>query len=140
MMHRLVHDFAAILVADELSSATRACGWPTSRTAPPGWVISSTACRLHGQNPGMFKKNPADQFTEHCGWHRSSRTASSSLAKYLPVERILFGSDWPHAEGVGHPRDFFHKVAEFSLADQRKIMRDNAREVTRPETAIDGVA
>jgi predicted TIM-barrel fold metal-dependent hydrolase len=46
------------------------------------------------------------------------------------VERILFGSDWPHAEGLGHPRDFFKNVEEFSLDDQRKIMRTNARELT----------
>ena len=62
------------------------------------------------------------------------------MAKHLPVERILFGSDWPHAEGISHPRDYFHNVEEFSIADQRKIMRDNARQLTLPETDIDGGA
>ena len=52
------------------------------------------------------------------------------LAKHLPVERILFGSDWPHAEGIAHPRDFFDNVEDFSLADQRRIMLENARELT----------
>jgi predicted TIM-barrel fold metal-dependent hydrolase len=52
------------------------------------------------------------------------------LAKHLPVERILFGSDWPHAEGLGHPRDFFKNVEEFSLDDQYKIMQANARQLT----------
>jgi predicted TIM-barrel fold metal-dependent hydrolase len=52
------------------------------------------------------------------------------LATHLPVERILFGSDWPHAEGMGHPRDFFRNVESFSLEDTRRIMVDNARELT----------
>jgi predicted TIM-barrel fold metal-dependent hydrolase len=52
------------------------------------------------------------------------------LAEHIPVERILFGSDWPHAEGIEHPRDFFKKVEEFSIDDQRKIMVENARELT----------
>ena len=64
------------------------------------------------------------------GWRRSSRTTSPELAVHLPVERILFGSDWPHAEGVEHPKDFLDKVRSFSPADQRRIMVDNARELT----------
>ena len=52
------------------------------------------------------------------------------LAHHLPVERILFGSDWPHAEGLLQPRDFFENVASFSLEDQRKIMVENARSLT----------
>jgi predicted TIM-barrel fold metal-dependent hydrolase len=42
----------------------------------------------------------------------------------------LFGSDWPHAEGMAHPRDFLANVASFSPADQRRIMAENARELT----------
>ena len=48
----------------------------------------------------------------------------------LPVERILFGSDWPHAEGLPHPRDFFANVSSFSAQDRRRIMVENARELT----------
>ena len=50
----------------------------------------------------------------------------------MPVERILFGSDWPHGEGFAHPRDFFANVANFSVEDQRRIMYENARELTLP--------
>jgi predicted TIM-barrel fold metal-dependent hydrolase len=53
-----------------------------------------------------------------------------ALAKVVPVERILFGSDWPHAEGMAQPRDFFDNVSSFSISDQRRIMLDNARELT----------
>ena len=141
MKRRLVHDFAAILVADKLFERH-----PKLKVAyienGATWVgdLLHGLQVLHGQNPGMFKKNPADQFIEHCWVAPFVEDSVAEVAKHLPVERILFGSDWPHAEGLGHPRDFFKNVEEFSIADQRKIMRDNARELTRPETAIDGVA
>jgi hypothetical protein len=31
---------------------------------------------------------------------------------------------------MGHPRDFFDNVASFSVEDQRRIMIENARELT----------
>jgi hypothetical protein len=31
---------------------------------------------------------------------------------------------------MGHPRDFFRNVESFSLEDTRRIMVDNARELT----------
>jgi predicted TIM-barrel fold metal-dependent hydrolase len=85
---------------------------------------------LAGQNPGMFTSNPVDQFIEHCWVAPFVEDDVAKLAQYLPVDRILFGSDWPHAEGLAQPRDFFANVASFSPTDQHKIMVENARELT----------
>jgi len=131
MKHRLVHDFAAVLVADGLFERH-----PSLRVAyienGGTWVadVLHGLQLLHGQNPGMFRSNPVDQFIEHCWVAPFVEDSVPDLAKHLPVERILFGSDWPHAEGVAHPRDFFKNVEEFSIEDQRRIMVDNARELT----------
>jgi predicted TIM-barrel fold metal-dependent hydrolase len=131
MKHRLVHDFAGILVADKLFERH-----PSLRVAyienGGTWVgdLLHGLQVLHGQNPGMFQTNPVDQFHEHCWVAPFVEDSVPELAQHLPVERILFGSDWPHAEGMGHPRDFFTNVADFSIDDQRKIMRENARELT----------
>ncbi len=96
------------------------------------WVrpLLHTLEMLHGQNPGMFTTHPAEQFIEHCWVAPFVEDDVEDLARYLPVERILFGSDWPHAEGLPQPRDFLANVASFSLHDQRRIMADNARELT----------
>ena len=131
MKRRLVHDFAAILVADKLFE--RNPGVRVAYIENGGtWVgdLLHGLQVLHGQNPGMFEKNPVDQFHENCWVAPFVEDSVPELAKHLPVERILFGSDWPHAEGMGHPRDFFKNVEEFSLEDQRKIMVENARELT----------
>jgi predicted TIM-barrel fold metal-dependent hydrolase len=131
MKRRLVHDFAAILVADRLFE--RNPGVRVAYIENGGtWVgdLLHGLQVLHGQNPGMFRKNPVDQFHENCWVAPFVEDSVPELAEHLPVERILFGSDWPHAEGMGHPRDFFQKVQSFSLDDQRKIMVENARELT----------
>jgi predicted TIM-barrel fold metal-dependent hydrolase len=128
MHHRLIHDFVAALIVHglfERHPTLRLASIENGATWVPGLV--RVLRRLHTQNPGMFKKSPVDQFHENVWISPFVEDSVVELANYVPVERILFGSDWPHAEGVPHPRDFFEKVADFSLADQRKIMRDNAR-------------
>jgi predicted TIM-barrel fold metal-dependent hydrolase len=85
---------------------------------------------VHSQNTGMFAKNPVDQFHENCWVAPFVEDDVAELAKHIPVERTLFGSDWPHAEGVATPRDFLGFLDAFSDADVRKIMGDNARALT----------
>jgi predicted TIM-barrel fold metal-dependent hydrolase len=126
-----VHDFAGALVAHHLFERL-----PGLRIAfienGADWV----GPLLHGlglmstQNPGMFTTSPVDQFIEHCWVAPFVEDSVADLARLLPVERILFGSDWPHAEGLAHPRDFLANVASFSERDQRRILAENARELT----------
>ncbi len=131
MKRRLVHDFAAILVIDKLFE--RHPGVRVAYIENGGtWVgdLLHGLQVLHGQQPGMFKSNPVDQFHQNCWVAPFVEDSVPELARHLPVERILFGSDWPHAEGAAHPRDFFEKIEDFSIEDQRKIMLENARELT----------
>lgn len=129
--HRLVRDFAAVLIAHGLFTR-----FPRLRIAyienGGTWVgpLLHDLQVVHVQNPGMFAKNPVDQFHENCWVAPFVEDDVADLATHIPVERILFGSDWPHAEGVGHPRDFLANLDGFSHADQRRIMVENARELT----------
>ncbi len=131
MKHRLIEDFATVLVAHNLFER-----FPRLRVAyienGADWVprLLHSLHMLGGQNPGMFASDPVEQFIEHCWVAPFVEDNVDDLARYLPVERILFGSDWPHAEGLPQPRDFFANVASFSLDDQRKIMVENARSLT----------
>ena len=131
MKHRLVHDFAGALVAHGLFER-----FPGVRVAyienGGTWVGSLLhgLGLLHAQNPGMFTTDPVEQFVEHCWVAPFVEDNVAELGTHLPAERILFGSDWPHAEGLSVPRDFQEGLGTFSAADQRKIMLDNARELT----------
>jgi predicted TIM-barrel fold metal-dependent hydrolase len=58
-----------------------------------------------------------------------------ALADLIGVERILFGSDWPHGEGVCEPMDFAKELSAFSDSEVRRIMRDNCLELLGREGA-----
>ena len=134
MKHRIVHDFAAALVAHQLFER-----FPALRIAyieNGGTWVPNLLHGLHllaGQHPEMFKSSPVDQFIEHCWVAPFVEDSVEELAHHLPVDRILFGSDWPHAEGLRHPRDFFD--------ERRVVLRlgpapDHGRERARTDAAL----
>ena len=131
MKHRVVHDFAAALVAHGLFER-----FPRLRVAyieNGGTWVGPLLHGLHllgAQNPGMFTCSPVEQFIEHCWVAPFVEDHVDELAVHLPVERILFGSDWPHAEGLREPKDFLAGLTTFSREAQRRIMAENARELT----------
>jgi predicted TIM-barrel fold metal-dependent hydrolase len=129
MKNRIVHDFAYMLVAHRLFER-----FPRLKVAyienGSAWVPSLLTALEYLGHGGDYQSSPKEQFIEHCWVAPFVEESVDELAQHLPIERILFGSDWPHAEGVGHPRDFFQNVVDFSLDDQRRIMVENARELT----------
>ena len=44
-------------------------------------------------------------------------------------ERVLFGSDWPHIEGMVAPLDYVAELSKFDDAKKKRILRDNVREL-----------
>ena len=128
---RLVHDFAAILVTHGLFTRFPRLKFAFIENGAL-WVgpLLHDLQVVHVQNPGMFASNPVDQFHRNCWVAPFVEDDVGDLAKHIPAERILFGSDWPHAEGIAHPRDFFRLVEGFSDDHVRRIMRDNAHELT----------
>jgi predicted TIM-barrel fold metal-dependent hydrolase len=51
------------------------------------------------------------------------------LLEVIDIRRILFGSDFPHAEGLKEPLQFLKYLPDLPDRDVRRIMRDNAAEV-----------
>jgi len=86
--------------------------------------------RGHAQTRGYYKKNPVDQFQEHIWVTPFWEDNIVELKAKIPVERIVFGSDWPHLEGVVRPLDFLETLETFNAADKRRIMRDNVAALT----------
>jgi predicted TIM-barrel fold metal-dependent hydrolase len=129
MKNRIVHDFAYILVAHRLFER-----FPRLKVAyienGCAWVPALLQALDYLGHGGDYERSPRAQFVEHCWVAPFVEESVDELARHLPVERILFGSDWPHGEGFPEPRDFLANVANFSAAEQRRIMHDNAHELT----------
>lgn len=78
------------------------------------------------QNPSNFASDPVEQLREHLWVAPFYEDDIAGLADAIGVDHVLFGSDYPHAEGLADPSTFKHDLAGFSDDDVRRIMRDNA--------------
>ena len=54
-----------------------------------------------------------------------------ALADAIGSDHILFGSDYPHAEGIAVPSSFADELKGFTPDEIRLIMRENALALTR---------
>lgn len=97
-----------------------------------GWIKPLLA-RLeigYRQTKGYYAKNPVDQFVEHVWITPFWEDKMQDVLEVLPVERILFGSDWPHVEGVVEPLDFINSISGLNRRDMKLVMRDTAADLT----------
>ena len=78
------------------------------------------------QTPWVFPNHPLDTVREHVWVTPYYEENMRKLADIIGVERVLFGSDWPHGEGLARPTDFVKELHDFSDDEIRKVMRDNA--------------
>jgi predicted TIM-barrel fold metal-dependent hydrolase len=51
----------------------------------------------------------------------------AELVGAIGASQVLFGSDFPHQEGLARPADFANYLQNFPEAEIRMIMRDNMR-------------
>ena len=81
------------------------------------------------QDPSSFPEDPADTLRRHVWVTPYYEDDLARLADTIGVERILFGSDWPHGEGLAEPLQFTKELAGFTPEQTRRIMRDNVLEL-----------
>jgi predicted TIM-barrel fold metal-dependent hydrolase len=81
------------------------------------------------QTPWNFSEDPLDTVRKHLWVTPYLEEDLRALADLIGVERILFGSDWPHGEGVAHPMDFAKELSAFDENEVRRIMRENCLEL-----------
>jgi predicted TIM-barrel fold metal-dependent hydrolase len=84
------------------------------------------------RNPGYFAEHPRAVFGEHVWMTPFWEDHVDELVGDVRVDRLLLGSDWPHAEGTREPVDFLtESLGGLSADDLRKVARDNALDVLR---------
>lgn len=82
------------------------------------------------RNPGYFGDHPNDVFAQHVWVTPFWEDDVADLLSHFPAERLLLGSDWPHAEGTREPYDFVtDSLAGIPDDDVQRIAHDNAVEL-----------
>ena len=84
--------------------------------------------KLANQQPRHFKDDPGDTLREHVWVAPYFEDDVAELTEWIGVERVLFGSDWPHGEGLAEPTDYAKELDGFDDDAIRRIMRDNLAE------------
>ncbi|HKE73146.1 MAG TPA: amidohydrolase family protein [Acidimicrobiales bacterium] len=87
------------------------------------------------QTPWAFEEDPVATLRRHVWVTPYYEEDLRALADLVGVERILFGSDWPHGEGLAQPLDFVAELDGFDAGERRRILRDNALDLLRPAAA-----
>jgi predicted TIM-barrel fold metal-dependent hydrolase len=76
---------------------------------------------------GRLDGRPSALFREHVYVAPYHEEDVVTLAELIGDERVLFGSDFPHPEGLAEPLDFATRVEPLGPAATQRIMRDNLR-------------
>jgi len=92
------------------------------------WVgpLVKKLAKAYAQTPSSFEGDPVEQLRRNVWVAPYYEDDIAGLAATIGADHVLFGSDWPHAEGLAEPSAFVDDLAGFSPDDVRRIMRDNA--------------
>jgi predicted TIM-barrel fold metal-dependent hydrolase len=134
---RAIHDTMASLIVHGVFDRH-----PTLRVASiengSEWVhrLTKRLKKTANQQPQWFPNDPVETLRQHVWVSPYYEEDLPALSEKIGVERILFGSDWPHGEGLESPLSFTDELKGFSEADVRKIMRDNALDFLGVNAAV----
>jgi predicted TIM-barrel fold metal-dependent hydrolase len=138
LSHDAIHDTVAAMLADgflhrfpniRVASIELGCSWV--------FHLFEKLGKVFGQTPFAFPEDPRDTFRRHVWVSPFYEDDLAGLKQLVGVDRILMGSDWPHAEGLADPVSYIHDLRRTGYTDDeaRQVMRDNGLALSRPVTA-----
>jgi predicted TIM-barrel fold metal-dependent hydrolase len=86
--------------------------------------------KAHHQWPGFFSEDPVETFQRHVWINPFWEDDVDEVVELISADRVIFGSDWPHAEGLVEPLDYSADLQGFKPEVQQKILRDNTVALT----------
>jgi predicted TIM-barrel fold metal-dependent hydrolase len=98
--------------------------------------LRSTASRM----PGWFREDPVETLRRHVWINPFWEDDVREVVAVMGAERVIFGSDWPHIEGMPQPLDYAKEVAGFDATTQRRILRENALALNAPPALASSAA
>jgi hypothetical protein len=91
--------------------------------------LTSTAKKM----PGYFSDDPVETLRANWWINPFWEDDVHEVARIMGTDRVLFGSDWPHIEGMPDPLNYLPELKAFSDEDQRRILLDNVTELNTPQ-------
>jgi predicted TIM-barrel fold metal-dependent hydrolase len=133
-IERAIYDFLASLIFDQLFER-----FPNLRVASVenGAEFLPDLFRkfksINRKIPGLFQEDPVETFRRHIWINPFWEDDPYEIVEMMGADRVVFGSDWPHIEGLPSPRDYLVEVKELDEDAQRLVMHDNAAVLNTPQ-------
>jgi predicted TIM-barrel fold metal-dependent hydrolase len=134
--HRPIYDTVAALVCHGVFTRH-----PNLRVATiesgSDWVplLLRALKKSFGQVPAAYGGvNPVQQVRDHVWVSPYYEDDLAQLRDELGANRVIFGSDYPHAEGLADPLAFVDDLPGYTDDEIRLVMRENALALSRPRT------
>ena len=78
---------------------------------------------------GWFPEDPVETFRRHIWINPFWEDDVHELLELMGPERVIFGSDWPHIEGMPTPLDYLDELDGPGTEGRRPVVRDNTTEL-----------
>ena len=125
-MERAAQDFLATLIFDRLFER-----FPRLRVASVengSGFLPDLFRKLESagkKSRGHFKEDPVETFKRHVWINPFWEDDVHEILEFMGSERVIFGSDWPHMEGMEHPQDIFGDLDGVDLAQSLLLARSS---------------
>jgi predicted TIM-barrel fold metal-dependent hydrolase len=136
-LERPIEDFLASLVGDQLFHR-----FPNLRVASvengSGFLrgLFHRLDALGRKMAGWFPEDPVETFRRHIWVNPFWEDDVGELLELMGPERVIFGSDWPHIEGMPNPLDYLEELDGLEQKVVDLVMRDNVAELNELRPAI----
>jgi hypothetical protein len=77
------------------------------------------------RNPWHFKEDPVASFREHVWINPFWEDEIEDIVELMGAERVIFGSDWPHMEGLADPKGILAEIESLGEDSQTRFLYEN---------------
>jgi len=85
----------------------------------------------HATHPYLFGEDPVAAFKRNVWAHPFHEEDPVALASLIGADHVLFGSDYPHPEGLAYPPSYAERLQELPHDDVARIMGGNLAQVLK---------
>ncbi|HEY1970952.1 MAG TPA: amidohydrolase family protein, partial [Pseudonocardia sp.] len=120
----ILHNLFARFPGIQVMSIENGAGWVPAllRGMDKAWRSAKGRTGLGGE----VAEKPSQVFRRNVHISPFPEDDIPALMDRIGAHRVLFGSDYPHPEGIAEPADFADELAHRDPAEVRLVMRDNS--------------
>lgn len=83
------------------------------------------------RNPHLFGQDPIAAFKHNIWVHPFHEDDPMDIIRLIGPDRVVFGSDYPHPEGLAEPLSYIDRLDELTQAEVAQVMGGNLADILR---------